>query len=105
MSVRKFILVLAAIAAVGLGFVSVPEAKADVDIYVGAPFGFWPGWSPGRWITCGQGARLVDDRGFSKVRAVDCSRPTFRYKARRHGDWWIVKVDARYARIVSARPM
>ena len=96
-----------AIAAASLSFISTQEANADVDVdvFVGAPLGFWPGWAPGRWITCGQGARLVDRRGFSRVRILECNRPIFRYQARRDGDWWIVRVDGRRGRIVSARPI
>ena len=107
MSFRKSVLALAAIAAASLNSVPVPKALADVDVdvFVAAPLGFWPGWAPGRWISCEQGAQLVDHRGFNRVRPVDCNRPVFRYEGRRNREWFIIRVDGRRGRIISARPI
>jgi hypothetical protein len=108
MSIRRTLFAAAVIAASGLSLFSPSQARADVDVnlYVGPPVGFWPGWAPGRrWITCAEGARLVSYRGFNRVSIVECNRPYYRYQARRGGIWYIVRVDARLARIRSARPI
>lgn len=108
MSIRRSLFAAAVIAAAGLSVFSPSEARADVDVnlYVGPSIGFFPGWAPGRrFITCGEGARLVDHRGFRQVRIVECGGRVARYRARREGIPWIVRVDLRRARIVSANPI
>jgi hypothetical protein len=104
MSFRGIALVLATVVAASLSSVPAPDAKAHgSDIFLCTPIGLVP-WCSRQRITCGEGARYVDRIGFSRVRAVNCSRPIFRYQARKHGDSWIVGIDGRSGRIVSARP-
>jgi hypothetical protein len=83
-------------------------AAQDVDIYLNIPgFGSIPGYEYGgrRYISCRHGARIVDRRGFNRVSPIECNRPVYRYKARRGGIWWIVRLDARDGRIRSERPL
>ena len=108
MSLRRTVFAVAVIAAAGKSPFSPSEARADVgvNLYIGPPVGFWPGWAPGRrYITCGEGRRLVAYRGFNKVSAVDCGGPRFRYQGRQGGEWYLITVDARLARITRVRPI
>jgi hypothetical protein len=57
------------------------------------------------YISCRHGARIVDRRDYSRVQPIDCNRPFYRYRARRDGDWWIVRLNARNGNIVSRRPL
>jgi hypothetical protein len=110
---------LAAAAFVGLAAAS-PTANAgtDVDVYFG--LGGAPGWGyyedgyygdgyrrPHRphhfRISCWQGRDRVQWAGFHRVRAIDCDGSNFAYKARKHGDSFVVSVSSRSGRIVSVR--
>jgi hypothetical protein len=85
-----------------------PVNAQDVDIYLNIPgIGRMPGYEHGgrRYISCRDGARIVDRRGYSRVRPIECNRPTYRYRARRGGDWWIVRLNARNGRIVGAHQL
>ena len=61
MSLRRTVFAAAIIAVAGVGLCSPSVAQdVDVNLYVGPPVGFWPGWAPGRrFITCREGRRLV----------------------------------------------
>jgi hypothetical protein len=71
--------------------------------------GFWypqPYWSgyglvaaPYR-VRCAEGRAIVRDRGFNRVRTVECQGRTYTYLGRRHGDTFKVLVSARTGRIV-----
>jgi hypothetical protein len=86
------------------------QAKTHVDIGIGLGVGgFYPGYpvyddyyDAGyygrphlRGLTCGQAANEVRAEGFRRVRAVDCSRPVYGFRAERHGRPVIVKVNTR----------
>ena len=109
MKLRSLILTAAAALTIAAtGYTAVPAKAQDVDIYIDIPgFGRMPGYEYGgrRYISCRHGARIVDRRGYSRVRPFDCNRPTYRYRARRGGDWWIVRLNARNGRIVGTRPL
>lgn len=62
-------------------------------------------YSPFREISCRQGALLVQGKGFFRVNALECQGLIFTYLARKKGKTVRVTVDARYARIISARPL
>jgi hypothetical protein len=113
---------LAAAAFLGLAALA-PAANAgtDVDVYFG--LGGAPGWGyydsgygydmdPGYYrphrphylrISCWQGKDQVQWAGFHRVRAIDCDGSRYAYKARKHGDSFIVSVSSRSGRIVSVR--
>jgi hypothetical protein len=51
-------------------------------------------------VGCAEGRRIVRDRGFNRVRTVECQGRTFTYVGRRHGDSFRVFVSSRSGRIV-----
>jgi hypothetical protein len=79
--------------------------------------GFWypePYWlTPGFAVSyglpirlgCGEGREIVRDRGFRRVRTVECRGRTYTYLGRRHGDTFRVLVSARSGRIVDVDPI
>jgi len=75
-------------------------AEAKVNIWIGLPgFTYWsgPGYYHGHYrnrLTCNEGRRLVDHRGFNSVRATDCRPRNYHYRARRHGRWYTVRLDS-----------
>jgi len=56
-------------------------------------------------VGCRQARRILRHRGFHHIRTKDCYGHRYVFKARKHGDWWIVKMNSRNARIVRARPI
>jgi hypothetical protein len=112
-------LIAAAVVAAAAATAAPANAKVDVDVYLGLGDGYGPGYyAPtypvygvharprahhGYGISCENGRDEVRDSGFRKVRAVDCSGRHFTYKARRHGDTFIVKVSRRNGDIISVR--
>jgi hypothetical protein len=109
MKLHNFMLATAtALTIVATGYTATPVKAQDVDIYIDIPgLGRMPGYEYGgrRYISCRHGARIVDRRGYSRVQPIDCNRPFYRYRARREGDWWIVRLNARNGNIVSRRPL
>jgi hypothetical protein len=122
---KKIILAVAAAASIAT-FAS-GAAKADTSIDIGFGFGgfgpdfgysepYFPRHRPHhpRWddarpvmdygIDCGEGRNIVREAGFNRVRAFDCSAPTYGYKAWRDGDLFRVVVNYR-GNIVSVRPI
>lgn len=97
----------AAATVAGLMALSLPaaEAKTNVGIWIGIPgFNYWngPGYYRGVYrhrISCSEGRRIVDRRGFNSVRATDCSPRYYHYRARKGGKWYTVRFDSRTARI------
>jgi hypothetical protein len=95
------------------------QAKTNIDIGIGLGVGgYYPGYpvyddvdvyDAGyygrrhmRGMTCGQAADEVRAEGFRRVRAIDCSRPIYGFRAERHGRPVVVKVNLR-GDIVSVR--
>lgn len=56
-------------------------------------------------VSCREGASILRERGFYRVRPIDCEGRTFTYLVRRHGDSFRVLVSSRTGRIVSVRPI
>ena len=50
-------------------------------------------------VSCGEGRAIVRDRGFNRVRTIECRGATFTYLGRRHGNDYKVFVNARTGRI------
>jgi hypothetical protein len=50
-------------------------------------------------VSCGEGRAIVRDRGFNRVRTIECRGATFTYLGRRHGNDYKVMVNARTGRI------
>jgi hypothetical protein len=92
------------------------EAKTNINIGVGLDFGgggYYPGYYEPYPVYeprhvyrggCGYAREAVRDQGFHKVRPLDCSGSRFAFKARRHGDWWLV-TTSRSGSIRSVRPL
>lgn len=56
-------------------------------------------------VSCGEGRLIVRDRGFRRVRTVECRGRTYTYLGRRHGDTFRVLVSSRTGRIVDVDPI
>lgn len=69
------------------------------------PESYWYGYGYGMnyRISCRDGRELLVDRGFRRVRTIECQGRTFTYLGRRHGDNFRVLVNSRTGRIVSVR--
>ena len=72
------------------------------------PQPYWQGYGlvgvPYR-IGCAEGRSIVRDRGFNRVRTLECQGRTFTYVGRRHGDTFNVVVSSRTGRIVDVDPI
>jgi hypothetical protein len=92
---KKILLVIAVISAGMIAipdFVATSQARVNVDISINAG-------GRGR-ISCAQGRRIVERRGFRNVRTRSCSGNTFRYSGRRGRDEFRIDVRRRDGRIV-----
>jgi hypothetical protein len=74
--------------------------------------GFWypqPYWQVGIGnpyrIGCAEGRSILRDRGFYRVRALECNGRTYTYVGRRHGDTFRVLLSSRSGRIVDVSPL
>jgi hypothetical protein len=73
--------------------------------------GYWypePYWSYGiGWyrLGCDEGRAIVRNRGFYRVRPVECSGRAYTYLGRRHGETFQVIVSARSGRIIDINPI
>jgi hypothetical protein len=85
------------------------ERRRDKDnefrFYFGGfwyPQPYWLGYGLGvpYRISCGEGRAIVRDRGFHRVRTIECRGPTYTYLGRRHGDTFRVLVNSRRGRII-----
>ena len=71
------------------------------------PQPYWLGYglAVGPRVSCGEGRMIVRDRGFYRVRTVECYGRTYTYLGRRHGDTFRVLVSSRSGRIVDVDPI
>lgn len=104
-------------------FVMAPaESKADVDIHFGftAPgFGIYtdrghryrhhaPRYDRrhryrNARMSCSEARRLVRSHGFRRIRPLDCSGRVYTFRARRHGEAYRIRVNARQHSISRVR--
>ena len=92
------------------------KKDVDVDINVGIGGGYYgpgypvypgyPGYgvAPGK-LSCWQGAKRVQYRGFRNVKPMDCSGRSYSYRGRRGGDVFRISVNAYTGRVTSIRPL
>ena len=109
-------LIAAALAATMAVALPASQAQAGVDVQIGIGLGgFYPGhyghdyyergyyghghykpthqvYRPGV-ISCGTGRGIVDRSGFNKVKAVDCTLPSYQYTAWKKGHKFVVSVN------------
>jgi len=117
---KKSIIVATALFASFVAFqpIEQAEARVNVDIGIGIP---GPGYYGGGYgyhnpapyygrdryyrprrsyrLTCGQVRRKIRNRGFYRIRAVDCSGSRYTFNAKRHGVWYRLRVKSRNGRI------
>jgi hypothetical protein len=80
----------------------------DVDIGIGGGVGVYDPYDDDyqyrrRRISCGEARLLVRERGYIRVRTIDCGRRVHRFSGFRRGRLWLVTVNAFNADI-SRRP-
>jgi hypothetical protein len=70
------------------------------------PQPYWQGYglAIGPRISCGEGRAILRDRGFYRVRIIECSGRTYTYFGHRHGDSFRVLLNSRNGRIVGVNP-
>jgi hypothetical protein len=69
---------------------------------------YWTGGSYGIQayrVSCGEGRRIVDDSGYSRVRTIECGGGTFTYMGRRNGDTFKIFLNSRTGRIVGRQEL
>jgi hypothetical protein len=70
------------------------------------PQPYWQGYGlVGGRIGCAEGRSIVRERGFYRVRTVECAGRAYTYIGRRHGDTFQVIVSARSGRIIDVNPI
>lgn len=90
---------MVAAAGLSVGLLMMPVATApakagvNIDINIGGK----------NRISCRRGARIVEDYGFNRVRARDCSGRNYSYFGRRKGKSFIVYVDSRRGYVTDIR--
>ena len=88
------------------------EAKTNINLDFGINLGggvpypvYEPDYNAPVYVDyCGQARQSVKYHGFKKVHAVDCSAPTFAFKARKNGNWWLVRTNL-HGNIKSVQPL
>jgi hypothetical protein len=122
--ITKTLIAAAAVSAIAFGVSAPANAKVNVDIFLGGAPGYYepsypvydapeyyyePRYERRRpryeysGISCDDGSQAVRNIGFRKVRPIDCSGKRYTYKARRHGNSFIVKVSSRNGKILSVQ--
>lgn len=104
MLTKSKIAALAALASLGLVMAAPAEAKVNVGVGIGIG-GFYPGYYDGYYggyyspmyygVSCGEARSIVKGNGFSKVKAIDCSAPGYRFIAWQGGNKYKVRVNSR----------
>ena len=89
--------IMTAAAGLALGLLMMPVAttptQAGIDIDINLD---------GR-ISCRQGKRIVENRGFHRVQPRDCEGREYAYFGRKHGDSFIITLSSRRGRIIDIR--
>jgi len=93
---KKFIVAGAlALGLLGVGVAGPASAGADIDIGIGV------GRGGGGRISCRQGAHIVANAGFRRVRPLDCSGSQYAYRGFRHDNMFEISVRSRSGRITN----
>jgi hypothetical protein len=85
---------------------TVPAQATKVNIGVGLGFGggfygggyypdYYPVYGGGYYdgISCWKAKKIVQNHGFHKVHATDCGGNIMRFKGKKWGDWFRIKVN------------
>ena len=102
---------LVAAAALTAAVVTTAPAQAGTDINIGLGVGFGLGGGGGYYgdgygsgyypvygggydgISCGKARKIVKNHGFYKVYATDCDGKVMRFKGKKSGDWYGIKIN------------
>jgi hypothetical protein len=76
-----------------------PNIGVDIGIGTGGGVGVYDPYDEDygyrrRRISCGEARMLVRDRGYIRVRMIDCGRRVHRFSGFRRGRLWLVTVNA-----------
>ena len=94
----------AAAMAVPLALMTTPaSADHDIDVRLGVGFGtphygysvYPDSFYHRRKLSCWQARQLVRDRGFRRVRTIECNGRVYTFRAFRRNHIFVVKVNAR----------
>lgn len=106
-----FTKVLVAAAALTAAVVTTAPAQAGTDVHIGLGFGlgggyyggggYYPAYGGGYYdgISCWKAKKIVQSHGFYKVHATNCGSKVMRFKGKKFGDWYRIKVN-RWGNIV-----
>lgn len=108
-----FTKVLVAAAALTAAVVTTAPAHADTDVHIGLGVGlglgggyyggggYYPAYGGGYHdgISCWKAKKIVQSHGFYKVHATNCGSKVMRFKGKKFGDWYRIKVN-RWGNIV-----
>lgn len=73
------------------------------DGYYGG--GYYPAYGGGYdGVSCWKARKIVQNNGFYKVNPTDCDGKVMRFKAKKLGDWYRVKVN-RWGKIIDVDPI
>ncbi|HLF21911.1 MAG TPA: hypothetical protein VI582_05370 [Aestuariivirga sp.] len=76
------------------------KAGVDIDIFITPGPGYL--YAPPRgYRACRAVAHDLYWRGYRNIRVVDCRGRIYAYKARKHGRWYLVQINARTGVIVN----
>lgn len=90
---------------VGLGFGGAYGYGGGYDGYYGGGYGYYPVYGGGYdGISCWKAKKIVQNHGFYKVNATNCGGKIMRFKAKKSGDWYRVKIN-RWGNIVDVDPL
>jgi len=115
-------LIVAAAAVTAAAIAAVPaQAKTNIDVNVGFGIGggyddgyygggyygggYYPAYGGGyEGVSCWKAKKIVQNHGFYKVNALNCGGKVMRFKAKKMGDWYRVRVN-RWGNIVDVDPI
>lgn len=116
----KFLVAAAALTAAAVA-TAPAQAKTNIDVNLGLGFGggyggyYGDGYYGGGGyypvyndyddgISCWKAKKIVQKHGFYNVNATSCGSKVMRFKAKKAGDWYRVKVN-RWGNIVDVDPL
>jgi hypothetical protein len=101
-----FTKVLVAAVALTAAVATTAPARADTIFSVGIGLGlggYGGGYDPGYYpvyggdyydgISCWKAKKIVQNHGFNKVHATDCGGKVMRFKGKKFGDWYRIKIN------------
>lgn len=100
---------LVAAAALTAAVVTTVPAQADTNLSIGLGLGFGGGYGGGDYyggggfypvygggydgISCHKAKKIVKNHGFYNVYATDCGGKVMRFKGKKFGDWYRIKIN------------